>query len=154
MYLIRLLVLVVHSVSSAALLGGALYSFLTVQPRAKAHFKDVRDFETFVANLAHGARWKVLTLLTAIAITGFVNPLLSEPVRPQLWWICFGIKGLLWAAVLSSFVYVSWNLWPRRIFAALTDLAAIRREFAVIGSLIVVLLMIAFVLGVVMSQIR
>jgi hypothetical protein len=154
MYLIRLLVLVVHAVLSAALLGAALYSFLTVQPRAKAHFKDVRDFETFVANLAHGTRWKFLTLLAGIAITGSVDPILSESARPQLWWISFGIKGVLWAAVLGSFVYVSWNLWPRRIFAALTDLAAIRREFAVIGSLIVVLLMTAFVLGVVMSQIR
>jgi hypothetical protein len=151
MYLIRLLVLVVHSVLGAALLGGTLYSFLTVQPRAKAHFKDVRDFETFVANLAHGARWKVLTLLAAIAITGFVDPLLSESVRPRLWWICFGIKGVLWAAVLGSFVYVSWNLWPRRIFAALTDLPAIRRKFTVMGGVILILLMIAFVLGVAMS---
>jgi len=154
MYLIRLLALVVHAVSSAALLGGALYSFLTVQPRAKAHFEDIRDFETFVANLAHGARWKLLTLLAAIAITGFVDPLLSESVRPQLWWTCFGIKGVLWAAVLGSFVYVSWYLWPRRVFAALTDLSTIQRKFTVIGSVILVLLMIAFVLGVLMSQIR
>lgn len=154
MYVIRLLVLVVHSVLSAALLGAALYSFLTVQPRAKAHFKDVRDSEAFFANLAHGARWKLLTLLAGIAVTGSIDPLLSESVRPQLWWICFAIKSVLWAAVLSSFVYVSWYLWPRRIFATLTDLSVIQREFARMGRVILVLFMIAFVLGVVMSQIR
>jgi hypothetical protein len=108
MHLLHLLVLVIHAVLSAALLGGMVYSFVTVQPRAKLYFKDTRDFEAFVANLAHGARWKFLTALAVIAITGSIDPLLSESARPLLWWICFGIKCVLWTVILSCSVYVSW----------------------------------------------
>lgn len=154
MHLFHLLVLVSHAVLSAALLGGMLYSFVTVQPRAKLYFKDSRDFEAFVANLAHGARWKFLTALAVIVITGSADPLLSESARPLLWWICFGIKGVLWTAILSCFVYVSWWLWPRRVFAAPADLPAIRRDFTIIGRIMLFLLLIAFVMGVVMAQIR
>jgi hypothetical protein len=154
MNLLHLLLLVIHTVLSAALLGGMVYSFVTVQPRAKLYFKDTRDFEAFVANLAHGARWKFLTILAVIAITGLVDPLLSESARPQLWWICFVIKCVLWAAILSCFVYVSWWLWPRRVFAAPADLPAIRRDFTIIGRTMLFLLLIAFVMGVVMTQIR
>jgi hypothetical protein len=85
MHLLHLLVLVIHAVLSAALLGGMVYSFITVQPRAKLYFKDIRDFEAFVANLAHGARWKFLTILSLIAITGLAHPLLSESAG-----LCFG----------------------------------------------------------------
>jgi hypothetical protein len=154
MHFLHLLVLVIHAVLSAALLGGMLYSFITVQPRAKLYFKDIRDFEAFVANLAHGARWKFLTALAVIGITGSADPLLSEAARPQLWWICFGIKCVLWTAILSCFVYVSWWLWPRRVFAAPADLPAIRRDFTMIGRTMLFLLLIAFVMGVVMTQIR
>lgn len=49
-----LLTLIIHSLLGALLLGGALYSIMTVQPRAKRFFKDMRDYEKFVANLAHG----------------------------------------------------------------------------------------------------
>ncbi len=118
------------------------------------YFKDTRDFEAFVANLAHGARWKFLTILAVIAITGSADPLLSESARPLLWWICFGIKCVLWTAILSCFVYVSWWLWPRRVFAAPADLPAIRRDFTMIGRIMLFLLLIAFVMGVVMTQIR
>jgi hypothetical protein len=154
MHLLHLLVLVIHAVLSAALLGGMAYSLVTVQPRAKLYFKDVRDFEAFVANLAHGARWKFLTALAVIGITGLADPLLSESTRPLFWWICFGIKCVLWTAILSCFVYVSWWLWPRRVFAAPADLPAIRRDFTMIGRTMLFLLLIAFVMGVVMTQIR
>jgi hypothetical protein len=154
MHLIRLLTLIIHAVLSASLLGGMLYSFITVQPRAKVFFKDILEFEAFVANLAHGARQKFLTVLALIAITGLIDPLLSDSARSLLWWTCFGAKCVLWAAILSCFTYVSWRLWPRRVLAAPADLPAIRKDFTVMGRIILSLLLIAFVMGMVMSQIR
>ena len=152
MNFIRVLVLTGHALLSGVLLGGALYSIITVQPRAKAYFKDIRDFEAFVANLAHGARWQLLAILAAIATTGFLEPLLSESARPLLWWTCFGVKLVLWTAILSGFVYISWYLWPRRVLAAPGELPAIQRNFAVIGRIILLLLVIAFAIGVAMSH--
>jgi hypothetical protein len=150
--LVRLVLLIVHATLGAFLLGGALYSIMTVQPRARAFFKDVQDFERFVANLADGARWQFLAVLTVIGITGLIDSWLIS--HPFAWWICFGLKSLLWVATLGCFVYVSWYLWPRRILAAAHELPAIHREFAIAARTILVLLLVSFVLGVVMTRIR
>jgi hypothetical protein len=150
--LARLLLVIVHAVLGAVLLGGALYSIMTVQPRARSFFKNVRDFEGFVANLANGARWQFLAVLTVIGITGFIDPWFSP--HPLLWWICFSLKFLLWAGTLGCFVYVSWYLWPRRIFAAIHELPAIHRDFAIAARTILVLLLLAFGLGMVMTRLR
>jgi hypothetical protein len=150
--LVRLVLLIMHATLGAFLLGGALYSIMTVQPRARAFFKDVRDFEGFVANLAHGARWQFLPVLLLIGVTGLIDALPGP--HPFLWWICLTLKSLFWTATLGCFVYVSWYLWPRRIVAATHELAAIHRAFAIAARTILVLLLLAFVLGVVMTRVR
>ena len=127
---------------------------MTVQPRAKSFFKDVRDFETFVANLADGARRQFLAVLCAIGITGLVDPFLSSTPHSFLWWLCFGTKCVLWAGTLGCFIYVSWYLWPRRILASIQELPAIHQDFAVMARTILALLLVSFVLGVAMAQIR
>jgi hypothetical protein len=149
---VRLVLLIVHVTLGAFLLGGALYSIMTVQPRARAFFKNVRDFEGFVANLAHGARWQFLPVLLLIGMTGLIDAWLAP--HPFLWWICFALKSLFWTATLGCFVYVSWYLWPRRIMAAIHELPAIHRAFAVVARTILVLLGASFVLGVVMTRVR
>jgi hypothetical protein len=150
--LVRLVVLILHAALGAMLLGGALYSIMTVQPRARAFFKDIRDFEGFVANLADGARWRFLSVLVVVGVTGFIEPWFSP--HPSFWWICFGLKSILWAATLGCFVYVSWYLWPRRILAASHELPAIHRDFALIARIILILMLVAFVLGVAMTRMR
>jgi hypothetical protein len=150
--LVRSLLLIAHAVLGAILLGGALYSIMTVQPRARSFFKNVRDFEGFVANLSDGARWPFLAVLIGIGITGLIDPWFSP--HPFLWWLCFGLKCLLWTATLGSFVYVSWYLWPRRILAAIHELPAIHRDFALLARTILVLLLVSFVLGVAMTRLR
>ena len=152
MDLARLLSLIVHAVLGALLLGGALYSIMTVQPRAQAFFKDVRDLERFVASLADGARWQFLAVLAVIGITGLIDSWLSP--HPFLWWICFGLKLLFWIATLGCFVYVSWCLWPRRILAATHELPAIHRDFALAARVILILLLLSFVLGVAMTRLE
>jgi hypothetical protein len=150
--LVRLVLLIVHAVLGALLLGGALYSIMTVQPRARAFFKDVRDFEGFVANLADGARWQFLAVLAIIGVTGLIEPWFSS--HGSFWWICFGLKSILWAGTLGCFVYVSWFLWPRRILAAAHELPMIQTRFAMVGRTILALLLISFVLGVAMTRVR
>jgi hypothetical protein len=152
--LVRTVLLVLHAVLGALLLGGALYSIMTVQPRAKAFFKNVRDFEDFAANLANGARWQFLAVLCAIGITGFIDPFFSGIPHPFLWWFCFGTKCVLWVDTLGCFIYVSWYLWPRRILATIHELPAIYRDFALIARTILVLLFVSFALGVVMARIQ
>jgi hypothetical protein len=146
----RWVALIVHALLGALLLGGALYSIMTVQPRAKDFFKNIGDFESFVANLAHGARWQFLAVMAIIGITGLISPWFSE--HPSAWWICFGVKIVLWIATLGMFVYVSWYLWPRRVLAAKTELPAIHRRFAFAARIIIVLLAASFGLGVAMPR--
>jgi hypothetical protein len=152
MDLVRLVLLIAHAVLGALLSGGALYSIMTVQPRARSFFKNVRDFEGFVANLADGARWQFVAVLIGIGITGLIDPWFSP--HPLLWWLCFGFKCLLWTITLVCFVYVSWYLWPRRILAAIHELPTIHRDFALVARTILIMLLVSFVLGVVMTRIR
>jgi hypothetical protein len=151
---VRSLLLIIHALVGALLLGGTFYSVLIVQPRAKSFFKNLGDFEGFVANLAHGARWQFLPLLLVIAITGLIDPLISTGPLSFLWWICFALKSVLWAVTIGCFVYVSWYLWPRRVLATTTEVPAIQKEFAWIGRTILVLLLLSFVVGVTMGRLR
>src|SRR5260370_16699552 len=96
--LARLVLLIVHALFGALLLGGALYSIMTVQPRARAFFKDVRDFEGFVANLADGARWQFLAVLAVIGFTGLIEPWFSS--HGSFCWFSFGLKSFLYPAPL------------------------------------------------------
>jgi hypothetical protein len=152
MYLVRWMLVVVHTLLGSFLLGGALYSIMTVQPRAKIFFKNIDDFEGFVASLAHGARWQFLAVMAAIGISGSICPWFS--LHSFVWWLCFSVKVVLWIVTLGVFVYVSWYLWPRRILAAKAELPAIHREFAVAARVILGLLTVLFLLGVTMSEFR
>jgi hypothetical protein len=46
---------------------------MTVQPCARVFFKDVRDFEGFVANLADGARWQFLKRGRTVSLAQRIN---------------------------------------------------------------------------------
>jgi hypothetical protein len=154
MEFVRWLLLIIHALLGAVLLGGTFYSVMIVQPRAKSFFKNLGDFEGFVANLAHGARWQFLPLLLVIAITGLIDPFLSTSPHSFLWWICFALKSALWAITVGCFVYVSWYLWPRRVLAATTEVSAIQREFARVGRTILALLLLSFVIGLAMHRLQ
>jgi uncharacterized membrane protein len=141
---------VVHALAGAAWLGSMFYSLLIVQPRAKAFFADDSRFEEFVATLAQGARWKVLSAFSIVLVSGLALIPVSATRPLRGWWLALIVtKIVLFAAALGVFCYASWHLWPSRIFAAPDEVPRIQRRFRRVGIAILILIGLAFALGVV-----
>jgi len=138
-----------HVLAAAVWLGAMAYSLAVVQPRARRLFEDDAGREEFAATLASGARYPVLAVIAVIALSGGALAALGgEEGRSDGWWALVAAKGAILAAALAVFAWVSWRLWPARIFAAPAELAAIRKRFAIAASALTALVAAGTILGV------
>ena len=150
----------VHVVVAAAWLGGMLYSLVVVQPRLKALFTDAGAREDFATVLAAGARWKVLGLASALAVSGagMTAIELSEADSPSGAWIVLVVaKAALLGAAVAIFAYVSWRLWPRRLLANMTgspELGEIQARFRLISVMLTGLVAAGLVAGAIADAVR
>lgn len=147
---VRSVAAVVHALAGAAWFGSMIYSLMVVQPRAKAFFNDDSRFEEFVATLARGARWKVLSAFGIVLVSGLALIPVSATRPLRGWWLALLVtKMVLLAAALAVFCYASWYLWPSRIFAAPDEVPLIQRRFRRVGVALIILVGLAFALGVI-----
>jgi len=138
-----------HVLAAAIWLGAMAYSLVVVQPRSRRFLGDDERSEGFAATLASGARYPVLALIAVLAISGGALAALGgDEGRPDGWWALVAIKGVALAIALAVFAWVSWRLWPARIFAAREELPAIRRRFAFAALTLTGLVITGTVLGV------
>jgi hypothetical protein len=143
-------VLVVAHLLVAAIWFGAMgYSLGVVQPRARAFFADrPAVYEELATTLAAGARWKVVGVLAVLAATGAGLVLTTDPVaRTGWWWALVTAKIALLAAASGVFWYVSWRMWPRRIFALPAERDGHQQAFLRVGWTLASLAGSATVLG-------
>ena len=139
----------VHLLAGAAWFGAMFYSLTVLHPRADRFFdSDDQRFESFIATLAQSARWKVLSVLALIAITGAAMIPLAQSRAAAHWKGIIAAKAILWLLAVGIFCRVSWRLWPARIFAAPQDLPAIRRHFRASAIAMICIAAAAMVLGV------
>jgi len=151
------LLAVIHAVVAAAWLGAMLYSLLIVQPRASAFFAKPARYEDFAVVLAAGARWKVLGMAAALALSGagLTAVALARADDPSPLWIALVIaKSVLLLGVVALFVHVSWRLWPARIFASAAELPTHHQRFRVVGLSLTGLVGLAFALGAVAASLQ
>lgn len=126
------LVIATHVVGGGVWIGAMVFSVFILHPRAERFFQRSADFEDFIFSIVHGARYKVLTGIAAIVLTG-VALIHVRDVPPGPWrWLVVAKIALLIAS-LALFLYVSFALWPRRVFAREDELPAVRRRFWWIG---------------------
>jgi hypothetical protein len=145
------LLMLAHAGIAAIWLGAMVYSLLVVQPRAERFLGDPRRYEEFAATLAAGARWKVLGVMAALGLTGagLVWLVVTGEPAPSAWWIILVVaKSALLAASVVLFWFVSWRLWPRRLFALPDELPAIRRRFRLVAVALTATVAANFALGV------
>lgn len=99
--------------------------------------------------LAHGARTAVLAVMAGLALTGaaLVVLVLAAGHQDRTWWLLVAAKIVALLAALAVFSWVSWRLWPRRIFAL--DARAARRAtvFRRVAITLLALVVAQFVLG-------
>jgi hypothetical protein len=157
---LRTVLVLVHIGVTAAWLGAMLYSIVVVQPRLAEFFTDAGEREDFATVLAAGARWKVLGLAAALALSGagLTAIELGEAESPSDAWTALVVaKTALLTAATALFAYVSWRLWPARLLAHMSgspELARIQGRFRVIAVALTALIAGGLVAGVISDAVR
>jgi len=136
-----------HLLLAAVWLGAMAYSIAVVQPKLLAFHGSPQRAEEPATFVAAGARWKVVAVIAALAATGAGLVLLDDD-RSAWWWILVGTKVALLTAASAVFWYVSWRMWPRRVFALPAEVPGWQAAFRRVGWTLIILVGAATVLGV------
>jgi uncharacterized membrane protein len=145
----------IHVLASAAWFGAMFYSLVVLHPRTRSFFGDARQFEEFIAQIAAGARWKVLGGCLLIALTGMALMFFpSEAHRSTTWQICIALKTIFLLTAVGIFCFASWKLWPARIMCSPEEIPKFQRQFRIVAVTLLALIGMAIVLGVVSSHLQ
>lgn len=145
------LLLVVHLAAAVAWVGAMGYSLVVVQPRIARAVPDPVRAEDLYRELGAGNRWPVVGLIAGLALTGAGLAIVHDG-RSYDWWLAIAAKALLLLAASGLFWWVSWRGWPRRVFALPAELPAQQARFRRVALAMLILVGLAFALGVVASH--
>lgn len=141
---------ILHALAGGLWLGGVFYSLFVLRPRAQRYFAREAQFEEFVAAVSHGGRAKFLLALAGIAVTGAGLAYLRWRADSPGWLTVLCVKTALFLTIAGAFAYISWRLWPARVFAAGAELRGVQGRFRQIGVAIFAAGVLSLALGVVM----
>ena len=127
------LIVGVHVLGGGVWIGAMAFSVFVLHPRAERFFSGSSTFEDFIFTVVHGARWKVVAGIVGIVASGVALAVAIGPNAVAGWSGIVAAKVTLLAVSLALFVYVSWVLWPLRVFASADELPAVRRRFWWVG---------------------
>jgi len=127
------LIIGVHVLGGGVWIGAMAFSVFVLHPRAERFFNGSSTFEDFIFTVVHGARWKVVAGIAGIVASGIALTLQIAPRAAGAWGWIVGAKTSLFLVSAALFVYVSWVLWPRRVFASVEELPGVRRRFWWVG---------------------
>jgi hypothetical protein len=143
----------VHSLSAAAWFGALVYRAIFVDPKALRFFHAGPEFERFSLHLAHGMRYVVPAALLTCGLSGLA--LMGFRWSASDGWLALlAGKGGLWAVGFALFGYISWVFWPRRVFAAGTEIGRIRRQGVVLALAMIAIAGLGIVCGQVAQALR
>ncbi len=153
MQLTRWIIIAAHVLAGSAWFGAMLYSLMVLHPRARSFFGSPRQLEEFIAHIAAGARWKVLSGAAFIALTGIGLLILpgaghSSNGRNA----CVIAKAVLFVIAVSLFCFTSWVQWPARTLASFEEIPKFQQRFRRIAVTLLVLVGVSTVLGVLSSH--
>lgn len=135
------LLLGIHTLGGGVWVGAMVFSIFVLHPRAEQYFERNTDFESFIFTVVHGARWKVFSGIVAILASGVglsLWPGHAIKAGDPVWLGLYAIKLALFCVSAGLFTYVSWVLWPKRAFATINELPAIKAHFMRVGVVMVV----------------
>jgi hypothetical protein len=144
----------VHTAALASWFGCMVYSVMFVQ-RHPMRAREPAVWEVFVTEMVHGVRWIVMGTMAVLFpswVALIVIRLVTEGPDP-LYLSLVAAKSMLLIAVVLLFVYVSYHLWPLRIFSLEDELPPIDRKFLNASQGLVMTLGGALLLGVVASHV-
>ncbi|MFC4857306.1 hypothetical protein [Actinophytocola glycyrrhizae] len=144
----------VHTAALASWFGCMCYSVMFVQ-RHPMRAREPAVWEVFVTEMVHGVRWIVLGTMAVIFPTwvALIALRIATADTGTVWLSLMATKSVLLIGVVLLFVYVSWHLWPLRIFALPEELPPIDRKFMNASQGLVLTLGGALALGVVAGHV-
>lgn len=151
--LTRALILGVHVLGGGVWIGAMAFSVFVLHPRAERFFNGSSTFEDFIFTVVHGARWKVVAGIVGIVASGVVLTLQLTPGVAGWTGLVAAKTGLLLTS-LALFIYVSWVLWPLRVFASAEELPAVRRRFWWVGVVMIACNAVNMGLGILAHALR
>jgi uncharacterized membrane protein len=152
--LIRALILGVHVLGGGVWIGAMAFSVFVLHPRAERFFSGGSAFEDFIFTVVHGARWKVVAGIVGIVASGVALAVAILPAAVTGWSGIVAAKVGLLVISLALFIYVSWVLWPLRVFASADELPAVRRRFWWVGVVMIACNALNMGLGILAHALR
>lgn len=130
----RILLLALHIWVVALYYGALAYSYSRLYPQMKAFLGNPERYEAFAITVAAGLRWWVLGALAVIGGTGamLVADRWNDPMSAT-WNVVMAIKAALLIGMIILYVFASWVMWPRRLFASPEQAPAFQTRFDVIA---------------------
>jgi hypothetical protein len=144
----------VHTAALASWFGCMCYSVMFVQ-RHPMRAREPGVWEVFVTEMVHGVRWIVMGTMAVIfpSWVALIVIRLATEGADTLWLSLVAAKSVLLIGVVLLFVYVSYHLWPLRIFALPDELPPIDRQFMNASQGLVLTLGGALAIGVFASHV-
>lgn len=144
----------VHTAALASWFGCMCYSVMFVQ-KHPMRAREPRIWENFVTEMVHGVRWVVMGTMAVIFPTWVALIVLHTASHgaDALWLSLVIAKSLFLIGVVLLFAYVSYHLWPLRIFALPEEIPSLDRRFMGASQGQLVTLGGALVLGVVAAHV-
>jgi hypothetical protein len=153
MQLARWIIAAAHVLAGGAWFGAMFYSLIVLHPRARSFFRSTGQLEGFIAHIAAGARWKVLSGAAFIAVTGIGLVLLPGAEQASTGRnACVIAKTAMFVIAVSLFCFTSWRLWPARVLASGEEIPRFQQNFRRIAVTLLVLVGTSMVLGVLSSH--
>lgn len=121
--------------------GSLVYVYFRLVPDARRHFASDERLEAFSLTTADGLRWWIFGALGLAGATGVaLLAIRPPPLRDTTFWALVGVKAGLLVATLAVYTYVSYVMWPRRVFVAREDRPAEQHRFLRVAYLLMALL--------------
>lgn len=141
---------VVHTLALGGWFGTQIYSVLFVQ-RHPAKDEDPEYYEVFTTRMVNGSRYILLAVIAAMIPTwvAIIAMRGGDPALGSAWGWLVGVKTAAMLLAIGAFAFLSWHVWPQRIFALPEELPAVRRLFYGLSVGILACMACAFTLGII-----
>lgn len=146
----------IHVLGAILWIGSIYFSASAIHQRAPSLFARDEDFEAFVTGLSDKNRYRHLLAFSASLLSGLALVVLgharySHPDHAYSWAL-IAVKGACFVIGALIFSYISWRLWPERIFALPQELEQQRRRGAAARWSLWTSLMLAAAAGVLLAH--
>ncbi len=139
-----------HALVGAIWLGSIYFSLMVLHRQSPSLFDTIEEFEEYVTGLSDGNRWRVLSALITTGVTGVLLMAISyRGTEDPVWLGLMVAKAGALLVTFGVFWFVSWRLWPERVFAVGDEIVELQRRGTILRAAMFFFVALSFVLGII-----